>query len=83
MEIIRHTWERHVDFIENFEALHVETFIAQFGQARYEHLQSIYNLIQTQIAEGLNIQQAIQSFDAVIRDLEEAIRLEDDTFVNP
>jgi hypothetical protein len=69
--------------MERFEATTAQAIIASDGQATYETLQHIYDLLRSRIDNGLDIEQAIQSFDVIIRDLEEAIKLEDDAFVNP
>lgn len=83
MEVIRHSWQYHLDFIERFEAIAPNSFIEQHGQAAYDHLQGIYVLLQDRLGQGLDIEQAMQSLDALISDLEEAIKLEDDAYVNP
>lgn len=83
LEVIRHSWQYHLDFIERFESIAVNSFIEQHGQAAYDHMEGVYVLLQDRLGQGLDIEEAMQSLDALINELEEAIRLEDDTFVNP
>ena len=83
LEIIKRSWEHHLDFIERFESILPETYAAAHGWANYHRLEGLYNLIMGCIEGGLDIERVIQDFDTIISDLEEAIKLEDDTWVNP
>lgn len=83
LEIIRHAWLCNIDFVENFEALHVPTWIGIQGQQEYNALLGIYNTIMSNMNPGISIEESMGLLEGLINELEVAIMLEDDTYVNP
>lgn len=84
LEIYRRTWLAHIDFLRDFENIDKATYLAQYPQsaAYYDDLNTAYQFFIGKINNGLNFEAIANDFDKLTKELEEAILLEDPSFVN-
>ena len=85
LEIFRRSWLAHVDFIRGYELIDRATFLSQNPQSAdlYNHLSNVYQLLISKVNNGLNFEAIAHDFDVLTLDLQNAILLEDPSYVNP